>query len=1008
MAHLLLRCIEQIVQQDDTTMSPKSSPPNNTTVDRSTATSYLATARTICQDESVAATIFDLFLDVLLYQPVSGNIPPNGLSQAGHERFKEGPAEMRLQVSALKKTLLHFIAPSRQYGLFVESSNNESTAGLVRTLALLVAASGDPDNPTADLSSTYLKMYMDSHRGRSSRQVEILGDPISLACGLLSLCMGQAYAESVLSGIDNLSLLSLGRIGQTGGSESSRQVIMSTKRRPVSESTLAVLLPFVSKILEDDPQLLGEAPISSVRAIGNLCVQIATRSLGSLSSSSGLSTTRAKPYIAAAQLLNALVVRLTVFYDTQQSNVIVNLLAQSMSTVCDVLSGASQRTTNKTTTGSEGNLAVRDACYGVICTLSRSQFALASEGYIFARGRSASTSDRMSVSMETATLLFGCAANEEERLRPRAVAALDALLGAYCRVYTRQTPKSIAEQPTEETGEKNPWMDTSTVSDTKDSIGQSGSAAVDRDGLSRALLPLIWTAAQSYQPKASRVAAARWSSDLLKELALPSACHILCFLAGDADVTASSIAFEGLGLEKHSLDEIPKTSEDSRLPDFGEITELLFRRSPEQNSRRLQGYFDFSFKGKAAALRFCLSCLLNDLYGGEDLAVGVYLSALTDTISLFIKDGTSAASGRSSMDLLDEASTCLLVTLTTSHFARSQITEPDAAFGLREIEKLVLEADSSRARRHLAGACGRLYEDEELWDFDGGSQNKLGSWIAASGISPVLDICAAKLSGVERNHFVLSQAHGASFLGAHAVRALRLQAVRYGSCAEQDKSWKQASNILGSLARGAMHTDEIIGNACVDGLAIALSYDARDAPVLDSRLYQACGLVLNQISAGLAKYGNGDHMDPPRVVKLAKAAGRCLASTTTGSGIAGPDLSGQNVSLGPARLGCVDAVFNLLGSMSFRKDEEIGLVAGEALASYADAFSPENATWSSSGQDWPLDYSQDFANELPPHEHVLYVILRSFLSASSPHKKTASAPALLAVVARAAKGVSLK
>ena len=76
----------------------------------------------------------------------------------------------------------------------------------------------------------------------------------------------------------------------------------------------------------------------------------------------------------------------------------------------------------------EGSIVMRDACYGVVCALSRSAQC---ETFIF----SGSSSTTAAVSIDTATLLFACAANEEETPRPRAVAALDALLGAYCHVH---------------------------------------------------------------------------------------------------------------------------------------------------------------------------------------------------------------------------------------------------------------------------------------------------------------------------------------------------------------------------------------------------------------------------------------------------------------------------------------------------------------------------------------------------------------------------------------------
>jgi len=142
--------------------------------------------------------------------------------------------------------------------------------------------------------------------------------------------------------------------------------------------------------------------------------------------------------------------------------------------------------------------------------------------------------------------------------------------------------------------------------------------------------------------------------------------------------------------------------------------------------------------------------------------------------------------------------------------------------------------------------------------------------------------------------------------------------------------------------------------------------------------------------------------------KLAQAAGVCLAATTTGSGSIDSNLNGNGSGLGLSRLECVEALFDILGSLAFRKDEEISIVVGEALADYADAYSPDNVVWSSpDSAEWPTEYDDSYANQLPPHEHVLYVLLRKVNSSSSPHKRVACAPALLAVVARGAYRVCM-
>jgi hypothetical protein len=50
----------------------------------------------------------------------------------------------------------------------------------------------------------------------------------------------------------------------------------------------------------------------------------------------------------------------------------------------------------------------------------------------------------------------------------------------------------------------------------------------------------------------------------------------------------------------------------------------------------------------------------------------------------------------------------------------------------------------------------------------------------------------------------------------------------------------------------------------------------------------------------------------------------------------------------------------------------VSLVVGEALAEYADAYSPKGATWSKPSVDAPKDYDSTHAEELPPHSQVKY------------------------------------
>jgi hypothetical protein len=92
-----------------------------------------------------------------------------------------------------------------------------------------------------------------------------------------------------------------------------------------------------------------------------------------------------------------------------------------------------------------------------------------------------------------------------------------------------------------------------------------------------------------------------------------------------------------------------------------------------------------------------------------------------------------------------------------------------------------------------------------------------------------------------------------------------------------------------------------------------------------------------------------------------------------------------------------------MGPRHFEKIPKRHRPAGEALAAYADAYSPKNAVWSTHSDAWPLEFNDEYLHNLPPHEQVLYALLHRDIKSSNNHKRIAVAPALLAVVARAAR-----
>ena len=213
----------------------------------------------------------------------------------------------------------------------------------------------------------------------------------------------------------------------------------------------------------------------------------------------------------------------------------------------------------------------------------------------------------------------------------------------------------------------------------------------------------------------------------------------------------------------------------------------------------------------------------------------------------------------------------------------------------------------------------------------------------------------------EASHAV-GEVHGAAFLGSSCVRAFRLAVAEEGGESndgnngddeeETDQSsnkvvvsdcWERCRGIVSSLGRGLAHSDIAVGNACSRGIVTAFSYNGRDAPALGPELFDAMVIVTEQMRLALKKFSSIDHADPARASSLIRAAGLLLAASTSGAGFArvgdgsstvvgggGNGDSDSAVDLGPARLECVEALFGILGSAAYRKDDELSLVVGEA------------------------------------------------------------------------------
>lgn len=1006
-AHLVLRLSERLVVEDSIA-SYQSTPPSsisssagikNAALGKSPSSDVMDQVRQlVARNRAVSQSLYDLLLDVLLYQSSSSaTMPPPGLSQSGNDRLRTGSSAMARDWAAevavsgrlrnLKMALLDFVAPTRRWAVFMGGANS---LGVSRTIALLVATSGDGHSEVTDRANSYLKLHLDTMRTKTEddEKSAVLGDPTNIIVALQTLALGDANAEYALSKVKKAtSVQSLQAPADLVPTPDDHHLVLSLKRRMVSEKTSAGILLFCTKLLDETPHLLLDLP--DALAVGTLSALTASRLLQGYTS--GLSALRAAPCIAASQLLNALCTRLTASPTVLDNVEIHHVFSQALASSCLVLANAASpcpSTSMGATTVGEGSVAVRDACYGTICSLSRCP-EFCDAGRIFG-----STISATNTSIETAILLFGCTANEEEALRPRAVAALDALLGAYNRVYKVDNDDIPVDtlQLTE-----NPWMNLSAPVSLV-----SMTMPVGRETLAKALMPLLWSAAQPSRTKASRVAAATWAGKLLKRLDTPNACHLLCCLAGDLDVSVAAIAREGLGLDK-KIGEPFEASTDMTVPEFAAIARVLFVSSDKKASAWRPRYFDFSENGKAAALRFGLNCLFNDLYDADQSAIQMYIRALCDT---FLQFGTSSLGrtsiqGRESVDLLDECAICLSGCVTASEFTRKLILNQGSTYTIDDLEFLAVCGASSKARRYLAESVGRLYEAYDLWSDE--AQPSLEHWVKSSNILQSLTNCLKKMN-MTNTAFASSEAHGAAFLGAWCIRAFRLRATQelaLATAIETEQCWTVASEILDYLGRGTTNTDEVIANASSRCIGIALSYASIDAPILDSRLYSGVGSALLKLSAVLTKYLNGDDADPIRAGSIIKAIGTALASSTSAAGY-----TSDTSRIGPARLECVDVLFTVNGSTAFRKDPEVALLAGEALATYADAYDPKNAVWSTHSETWPVEFNDEYLHNLPPHKQVLYALLNRDIKSSNNHKRIAVAPALMAVVAHAARVVN--
>ena len=874
-----------------------------------------------------SSALFDILLDILLYQTTTGiGIPPPGCSQAGHERLKLGNSltsenwgiEMAppAKLSKYKSIILEWISPNKHTCLFPNDK--------AKIYVLLLAACGDAKNAqVSHQAEIYLKLFLDNEKERTNAEATTKNVRyyFPLVLELLILCVGFNNALLVTSSKEN-KLLTLGLY----------QASNSHRRRMVSDYTFGVMIEHITKLFSDYSQLFESE--NEIRTIGNLTILAVTKMFGKLNVSTGLTALRAKPYINAANALNSLVIRLLSIGEAEEmvlvdSSLLETYLVKAMTLTCNTLSNSFSIGSHSAMT-TEGNVAVRDKLYGIICALSRTHNQYY---WLFNMGKPGMGID----AIDTASLLFNCMETEDQNLLPRVTAALDALLAAYCRLI------NIEEKDIKPQGTDNPWerLEQNTT------LNQFDSVRSDRERLATLLLPLVRSASQSKKKKANRFAAARWSVELLKIVDLDGACQLLCFLAGDKDVTVASFARKGLGLEDEFDQRSAKVIEmndHDETPVLGDF-ECLVTQLLVNDTASFWHFWDFNPASMASTIAYLLNCLLSDLYGADDRALYVFI----DTILKCLKQ--YAHGGRSYFDLVDHCSVALSQCVSVSAFGRGLLFSSNEGgshleLEISDIEKLSLTIESSLSRQHLARVCEELYGDVELWE------NIHRDWL--SSIVNRLEQCLKILQ--EAANEQIGRVHGASFLGASLLKQYRMNP----DLAISNRGWEISSTFLEMLGKGTTLSDDVLGKAFVDSLSVALS--SPEFLPLDSRLHQASGLALSGVVAALKKYSSSEHVDVSRASKITAAIGICFEATLSTS------QDSEIVLLHNMRLQCVDAILSTLGSAVYKKDEGIALQVGEALASYA--WIPKELIWESTGKNWPNELNIEFAKTLPPHEQV--------------------------------------
>jgi len=296
--------------------------------------------------------------------------------------------------------------------------------------------------------------------------------------------------------------------------------------------------------------------------------------------------------------------------------------------------------------------------------------------------------------------------------------------------------------------------------------------------------------------------------------------------------------------------------------------------------------------------------------------------------------------------------------------------------------------------------------------------------IYTAKILPCLNLCKSKLDF--KTLFSASQAHGAAYLAGAVLNSFFSFCSSRGCNGDyvndDGDDCKVAGQVLHLLGSGLIHSDIVTGLACAKALECAFDLGTGGSAAASSgEIKNACDKVLVNLEEGIGKvsggihippqrlmnktnqnilqFGHGDHHDATRVIGLITAAGytlnfaACAVGTTAAS-----------------TTKCVDSLFKILGSDAYKKENEVAIKVGEALALYS--LTAAAAAAADVDDDEDFDYEKvsstgDLAT-MPPHLYVIFRLLRRELLSNLPQTRTATVSAMFVVVAKATELAALE